>query len=291
MLNIIKSLRKQIVDLKDQLKAAKDKIPKKGTVKRLNIVSRVVVDKRKPAPRLGTKRKNERYASPLTGNLVLRPTYLKALKEYKRREKVWQDNVRKVERMSKLFMPKEITITIPKIELSLSEARYYELHLAGGRRVGFMKGSKFVNLFRRRISRIKGEWNKVTTTVVVEIQDDTAPYGTPNTKTTIGPFEDKMPPGLSERDQYQFLMYVLFKDNRFRTQSGEYIAKIGGSITVLNKVKMKDIRMGSTRLISVLVNRCNGMKKIQQNNGTCVQDYIYEACKGEDGFKRYSKVL
>ena len=155
--------------------------------------------------------------------------------------------------------------------------------------VGFMKGFKFVNLFRRYISRIESEWNKETTTVDVEIQDNTGPYGTPNTKMTIGPFEDKMPPGLSERDQYQFLMYVLFKDNRFRTQSGEYIAKIGGSITVLNKVKMKDIRMGSTRPISALVNRCNNNKKIQQNDGTCVQDYICEACKGEDGFERYSK--
>ena len=52
---------------------------------------------------------------------------------------------------------------------------------------------------------------------------------------------------------------------------------------------MEDIRMGSTRLISALVNRCNNNKKIQQNDGTCVQDYIYEACKGEDGFKRYTK--
>ena len=152
--------------------------------------------------------------------------------------------------MSKLFMPKEITITIPKIELSLSESRYYELQFVGGRRAGFMKGTKFINLFRSRISRMKGEWKNVTTTVDVEIQDDTAPFGTPNTTMTIGPFEDKMPPSLSERDRYHFLMYVLFKDNRFRTQSGEYMAKIGGSITVLNKVKMEDIRMGSTRLIS-----------------------------------------
>ena len=129
----------------------------------------------------------------------------------------------------------------------------------------------------------------MTTTVDVEFKNNMAPYGTPNTKMTIGPFEDKMPPGLSDRDQYPFLMYVLFKDNRFRTNSGGYIAKIGGSITVLNKVKMKDIHMSSSRLISALVNRRNSMKKIEQNNGTCVQDYIYEACKSEDGFKRYNK--
>ena len=109
MSNIIKSLRKQIADLKDQLKAAKDKIPKKGTVKRLNIVSRVVVDKRKPAQRLGTKRKNvvrvvqesKRYVNPLTGNIELRPTYLRASREVERREKAGQESLQKIEEISR----------------------------------------------------------------------------------------------------------------------------------------------------------------------------------------------
>ena len=47
--------------------------------------------------------------------------------------------------------------------------------------------------------------------------------------------------------------------------------------------------MGSTRLISALVDKCNKNRRIKQNQGTCVQDYIYEACIGEDGFKRYTK--
>ena len=47
--------------------------------------------------------------------------------------------------------------------------------------------------------------------------------------------------------------------------------------------------MGDTRLMSALVDKCNNYKRITQNKGSCVQDYIYEACRGEIGFKRYTK--
>ena len=53
---------------------------------------------------------------------------------------------------------------------------------------------------------------------------------------------------------------------------------------------MADIRMGDTRLMTTLVDKCNNYRKITQNKGSCVQDYIYEACKGEIGFKRYNKI-
>ena len=84
-------------------------------------------------------------------------------------------------------------------------------------------------------------------------------------------------------------MYAQLIGNRYEQQSGEYITRIGGVITKLKKIKMEDIRMGDTRLMSALVDKCNNYRKITQNKGSCVQDYIYEACKGENGFKRYTK--
>ena len=75
-------------------------------------------------------------------------------------------------------------------------------------------------------------------------------------------------------------MYALLIGNRFEQQSGEYITRIGGVITKLKKKKMEDIRMGGTKLMSTLVDKCNYYKRITQNKGSCVQDYIYEVCKG-----------
>ena len=85
-------------------------------------------------------------------------------------------------------------------------------------------------------------------------------------------------------------MYTLVKNGRFEPQSGEHITSIGGVVTKLRKLNMADIRMEDTWLMSALVDKCNNYKRITQNKGTCVQDYIYEVCKGEIGFKRYIKI-
>ena len=61
------------------------------------------------APRLDIKRKYvqrvfkdpKRYVNPLTGNLVLKASYNKALREIERREKVWQESILNVEKMSR----------------------------------------------------------------------------------------------------------------------------------------------------------------------------------------------
>ena len=52
---------------------------------------------------------------------------------------------------------------------------------------------------------------------------------------------------------------------------------------------MEDVRMGDTMLMSALVDKCNKYRKITQNKGSWVQDYICEACRGVIGFKRYTK--
>ena len=93
---------------------------------------------------------------------------------------------------------------------------------------------------------------------------------------TKGPFNLKMPIKLSKDDRYRFILYTLL-DSGFRPQSGEYISHLGGSITSLKKIDLKDVRMGYIHYTIPLVDeRCNGGRRIKQRKGRCVQDYIYE---------------
>ena len=132
-------------------------------------------------------------------------------------------------------------------------------------------------------------WETVSVTIDVVITDDRAPLGKQDKTKTFRPFEESQARGLSRRDIYQFLMYALLIGNRFEQQSGEHITRIGGVITKLKKMKIEDICMGDT-VLSALVDKCNNYRKITQNKGSCVQNYIYEACKGENRFKRYTKL-
>ena len=115
-------------------------------------------------------------------------------------------------------------------------------------------------------------WETVSVTIDAVITDDRGPVGNNDTTKTYGPFEENQPRGLSRRDIHPFLMYALLTNNRFEQQSGEHITRIGGEITKLRKIKMEDIRIGDTRLMSALVNKCNNYTKITQNKGSCVQD-------------------
>ena len=74
----------------------------------------------------------------------------------------------------------------------------------------------------------------------------------------------------------------------YTPQSGEYITDLGGSIVNLKRIDLRDVRMGSVRYKSALIEKCNGGKTIKQRKGRCVQDYIYSTCKGEPGFLRYT---
>ena len=83
------------------------------------------------APRLGTKRQYvqrvirqpKRFVNPLTGNHVLKATYNKALREIERREKVWQETLQKVEKMSH-FMEQKVDDhkSSPKLWFPLQKA-------------------------------------------------------------------------------------------------------------------------------------------------------------------------
>ena len=113
------------------------------------------------------------------------------------------------------------TIKLPKIELTFFDARNYEIDLLiEKRKARFTPGSKFINLFERRIGPITNNWESVPVTIDTTITDDMAPKSKRDKDVTFGPNEEKMPRGLSRRDKYQFLMYTLLKDNRFRPPIG-----------------------------------------------------------------------
>ena len=97
----------------------------------------------------------------------------------------------------------------------------------------------------------------MSVTIDTVIRDDMALKSKQDKAVTFGPYEERMPKRLSRRDRHQFLMYTLKKGGRFPSQSGIYIVKIGGAITKLKKVKIVDVRMGATRSISALVDKCN----------------------------------
>ena len=139
------------------------------------------------------------------------------------------------------------------IDLTLNDARNYELQFVHKRTVMFKRNSSMVNLFRRRMRRNGNGWKEVTVSIDTVIRDDRKPFGRQDTLRNCGPYEERLPRGLSRRDQYQFLMYTLVKDCRFEPQSGRHIISIAGEITKLRKLKMADVRMGDTRLMSALV--------------------------------------
>ena len=199
----------------------------------------------------GVIKEPKRFANPLTGNYVLKTTYNRALREKQRREKVWQETLRKVDEMSR-FMEQKVdkkvsnTIKLPEFDLTLFDTRNYEIDLLiEKRKARFTRGSKFVNLFKNRKGPVRKNWESVSVTVDAVIRDDSAPISIKDRKITLGPYEDKMPIGLSIRDKYQFLMFMLLKDDRFSSQSGEHVS-IGGVITKLQKLNVADIRMGDT---------------------------------------------
>ena len=183
----------------------------------------------------------------------------------------------------------ENTITLSMIDLTLNDARTYALSFVHKRTVMFERNSSMVNSFRRRMRRNGNGWKTVSVTIDAVITDDRTPLGKQDKTKTFGPYEENLPRELSIIVQYQFLMNALVKDGRLEPQSGEHIISIGDTITKLKKIKMEDVKLGDTMLMSALVDKCNKYRNITQNKGSCAQDYICEACRGVIGFKRYTK--
>ena len=155
------------------------------------------------APRLDSKRKYvqkvirelKRFVNPLMGNLVLKATYNRALREIERRGKVWQETLRKVDEWSHFIKEEKVekktsnTIKLPKIELSLFDARNNEIDLLIEMfKARFTPGSKFINLFKTRIGPIRNNWESVSVTIDTTIRDEMAPISQEDKDVTFGSY-------------------------------------------------------------------------------------------------------
>ena len=205
---------------------------------------------------------------------------MKAVSQISRRKDVAK--MGEVDRMSGEMVGNGHTETLPIVPWTLRQARHSEVKRVG---VKFsVINTSFQRLFGDRISSLTPK-TSVSITVNVRIADSPLDDGK---EVTMGPYNEEMP-RLSKDDQYRFLMYTALK-NGFTMQSGEFISGVGGQITQLRHVKMLDVRMGRIKLNSALIDKCNNGKSIKQKKGRCVQDYIWETCKGQPGFKRYDRV-
>ena len=114
----------------------------------------------------------------------------------------------------------QYTIFYPPVNVSLEQFRNEELRLT---KSSARKGSSFLNLFGKRLTRMPGDSEQVSITINVEITD-----GLNTFEKTYGPFVTKVPK-LGIRDLYKFMMFTLL-DNKLSTLSGEVITEIGNKI-------------------------------------------------------------
>ena len=117
-----------------------------------------IVKSRPIAKRTGLKRKTIRipkkktYINTLNAEKVTLKKYLNALVEKERRDKEWQKTLDKANELYSLMEYEPVySNKYPVIDLSLQDARNYELGFVNRRMVMFEKFSSFVNLFRRRM--------------------------------------------------------------------------------------------------------------------------------------------
>ena len=170
----------------------------------------------------------------------------------------------------------------PMIKATLQQYRMEEIKMSND-----SKRSKksFSQLFEARIDNIKGDTEKVSLFITVEITKSLLGLEENVFKRTYGPFTVDIPKGLSIQDTYKFALYTLKKTN-ITFLSGEYITKIGVRIIQLNKKHFKHHKMGEIKFESYLSNKQRPIKSYGVN--TCVIDYVWDQVRGQRGFKRYT---
>ena len=157
-----------------------EKIATRTGLKRKVINRPKVIKMKKIAPCTGLKRKIIRgskfYINPLTANKVKKPTYLKAVKELQIKQQEWVDTVKKANQIFPFMDDNQNkSIKLPMIDLSLQDARYYELSFVNKRKVIFEKNSSMPNLFRRWMRRNGNGWKEVSVSIDAVIRDDREP--------------------------------------------------------------------------------------------------------------------
>ena len=177
------------------------------------------------------------------------------------------------EKYNKLITKSKKVYDYPMIEATLQQYRMEEIKLSNDLR---RNKKSFSELFEARIDNMKGDREKVSISVTVEIK---VLHGMKVTviKRTYGPFKENIPKGLSIQDIYKFALYTFLKTN-VTFLSGEYITKIGARIIRLNNKHFKHHKMGKLKLESYLLNKQRPIKSHDVN--TCVINYVWDQVRG-----------
>ena len=186
------------------------------------------------------------------------------------------------EKYNKLITKPQKVYDYPMIKATLQQYRMEEITLSND-----SKRSKksFSQLFEVRIDNMKGDTEKVSLFITVEITKSLRGLEENVFKRTYGPFTVDIPKGLSIQDTYKFALYTLLRTN-ITFLSGEHITKIGARIIQLNKKHFKHHKMGKLKLESYLLNKQRPIKSHGVN--TSVIDYVWDQVRGRRGFKTYT---
>ena len=137
----------------------------------------------------------------------------------------------------------------PMIEASLGKFRREELKRSSDINKIY---DSFVKLFAKRIS---GRKKKKTITLTVRAKiSHVMRDGFAVSDHTFGPFNAKMPVGLSKRDKYKFAFSELMKSG-INLVSGQSISELGFNIISLDNKQPVNTKMGSLKLESYLLNK------------------------------------
>ena len=207
---------------------------------------------------------------------TLRKNVKQMAKEYE------EKNAEIDEKYNKLITKPKKVYDYPMIKATLQQYRIEEIKMSND-----SKRSKksFSQLFEARIDNIKGDTEKVSLFITVEITKSLLGLEENVFKRTYGPFTVDIPKGLSIQDTYKFALYTLLRTN-ITFLSGEYITKIGARIIQLNEKHFKHHKMGKLKLESYLLNKQRPIKSHGVN--TCVIDYVWDQVRGRRGFKTYT---
>jgi hypothetical protein len=104
-------------------------------------------------------------------------------------------------------------------------------------------------------------------------------------KVKFPPVEVYMPWNLPRDELYRFLLYTYVE--KFQKMYHTLVS-IGGNIIPLEKVDIREIKMGSLKFNSALIDSINKNFKMPTKQHRCVHDFLWAMCRGKGGFKNYT---
>ena len=96
--------------------------------------------------------------------------------------------------------------------------------------------------------------------------------------------EKDTPRYMTKDEWYMYLLSIIEYDKHDYWKA---ISIIEATVEFIDTVNTKDIKMKGVRLLDMLIENINRVK-IEQREGECVIDYIWNVIKGKEGFTRYS---